>query len=218
MKDLDFSKVGLSFVTQAKHMLKWVHCSLTRSIIIMANSNPNDNSSGEDGTNPRHNEAAPDLDQTRKEPKTFRIDLKPDSGISKTETAILKAAPRKPGTPAAPGETQYFNEKRELILVIRGVVERVVLQDGQKVILGRSDLRTRTTPDIDLTPYGALDRGVSREHASLHIEGEKLYVTDMDSTNGTFLGGNRLTAFTPTALRKGDELLLGRLPVQVLFR
>jgi pSer/pThr/pTyr-binding forkhead associated (FHA) protein len=185
----------------------------------MTNPDQDTNKPPSQGDESQEKPKTSELEETRKEPKTFHFDMRPDlTGVSKTDTAILRAAPRKAGTPTAPSDTTFFSEKRELILVIRGVVERVVLQEGQRVVLGRSDLRTRTTPDVDLTPYGALDRGVSREHASLHIDGEKLYVTDLNSTNGTFLGGNRLTAFTATALRKGDELLLGRLPVQVLFK
>jgi pSer/pThr/pTyr-binding forkhead associated (FHA) protein len=181
-------------------------------------TNKNDNPfSGDDEPNPPLHQTS-ELSEARTDPKKYRLDYRPDVEPGKTDTAVLKATPRKTGAHAAPSETMIFGEKREIILVIRGVVERVVLQEGQKVVLGRSDLRTRNSPDVDLTPYGALDRGVSREHASLHIEGEKLYVTDMNSTNGTILGGTRLEPFTSTVLRKGDELLLGRLPVQVLFR
>jgi len=108
--------------------------------------------------------------------------------------------------------------QRELILVIRGMVERLVLPNDLSIVLGRSDLLTRYHPDVDLTPYGALDRGVSRGHARIHVEDDSLYVTDLGSTNGTFLGGKRLEPNTPTLIGKGDELLLGRLAVQVLFR
>ncbi|MCL4254089.1 MAG: FHA domain-containing protein [Anaerolineae bacterium] len=116
------------------------------------------------------------------------------------------------------GRTGLLGEESEIIFVIRGIVERVVIPKSGNITLGRSDPRTRTRVDLDLTPYGALDRGVSREHVRMHIEDGKLYVTDLGSTNGTFLANVRLEANTPTALRKGDELLLGRLPIQVLFR
>ncbi|MEL6524583.1 MAG: FHA domain-containing protein, partial [Chloroflexota bacterium] len=62
------------------------------------------------------------------------------------------------------------------------------------------------------------DRGVSRVHAQLHYEGGKVFITDLGSTNGTFVSNERLEPKTPTVLRKGDELLLGRLSMQVLFR
>lgn len=118
----------------------------------------------------------------------------------------------------APMELIHTSEQREIILVIRGMVERLVMKDGKHVVLGRTDIKTRTMPNVDLTPYGALDRGVSREHCALHIDGDKIFVTDLGSTNGTWLATERLIPHQPRQLRKGEELLLGRLPVQVLFR
>ncbi len=108
--------------------------------------------------------------------------------------------------------------QHELILVIRGMVERLTIQEDATVLLGRADHQSRYNPEVDLTPYGALDRGVSREHARLHIEDGRLYVTDLGSTNGTFVGGVQLEPDTPRLIGQGDELLLGRLSVQVMFR
>jgi hypothetical protein len=105
-----------------------------------------------------------------------------------------------------------------VILVIRGMVERVVMEEGITYHLGRYDLGAKGNDEIDLTPYGAIDRGVSRVHATLHLEGDFLYITDLGSTNGTYLSGNRLEAETPTVVHKGDEVLLGRLAVQIMFR
>lgn len=142
--------------------------------------------------------------------------------LSKHDTAILANKPqvRRALQQQATGEhqTASLGENREIILVIRGMVERLILPDDKRIILGRTDVKSRFLPDVDLTPYGALDRGVSREHASLHLQGDRLFVTDLNSTNGTYLAGKKLDPHTPSILRKGDELLLGRLPVQVLFR
>lgn len=141
---------------------------------------------------------------------------KPDA--EKPETAILSSKRRRTIIPKASDGTRSLGTQRELLLVVRGIVERFVMPENMSLTLGRADLNARSQPDVDLTPYGALDRGVSRYHVRLHIEGEHLYVTDLGSTNGTFLAGKRLEPETPTLLRKGDELLLGRLAVQILFR
>jgi len=138
------------------------------------------------------------------------------------DTAVLhaKSLPRRQQHPEddTPLELIRTSEQREIILVIRGMVERLVMSDHKTIVLGRTDIKTRTMPNVDLTPYGALDRGVSREHCSLHIDGDKIFVTDLGSTNGTWLATERLIPHQPRQLRKGEELLLGRLPVQVLFR
>lgn len=115
-------------------------------------------------------------------------------------------------------DTAQLGDSREVLLIIRGVVERLLISEDSAYKLGRFDIGTKRFDEIDLSPYGALDRGVSRTHAQLHLEGEHLFITDLGSTNGTYVGGERLAARKPHQLRKGDELLLGRLAIQVMFR
>jgi hypothetical protein len=144
-----------------------------------------------------------------------------ESRIRKPDTAILpnKNVLRRFSSPIQiSGDTSSLSEMHEIILVIRGMVERVEMKADKPITLGRSDMRTRFVPEIDLTPYGALERGVSREHAQLHLEGDHLFITDLESTNGTFIASKRLDPRVPTQIHKGDELLLGRLAVQILFR
>ncbi len=114
--------------------------------------------------------------------------------------------------------TDSLNAKHEIVLLIRGIVERVELEEGDKLVLGRLDGRARQRIDMDLTQYGAVDRGVSREHCSLHLKDKNVFITDLGSTNGTFINSKKLDINVPTQLQKGDELILGRLIVQVLFR
>lgn len=137
------------------------------------------------------------------------------------DTAILpddSASWRKVIDGQAQGTTATLGEQREVLFVIRGMIERVVMQDNSSVTLGRFDTGTVMNEEIDLIPYGAIDRGVSRRHCKIQLQNNQLYVTDLQSTNGTFLAGIRLKPNEQTVLRKGDEVLLGRLAVQVLFR
>ncbi len=114
--------------------------------------------------------------------------------------------------------TMSLGDKQEVVLLIRGMVERVVMEVGTVYKLGRFEIGAAADNEIDLTPYGAQDRGVSRVHAELQIIDAVVHINDLGSTNGTFVNSQRLKPNTPTALRKGDELLLGRLAFQVLFR
>jgi hypothetical protein len=109
-------------------------------------------------------------------------------------------------------------DDREIILVIRGIIERFVIPKDRKLMLGRSNARMRFVPDIDLTPYGALDRGVSRAHAQIWIENGDLYIEDMESTNGTYINNEPVPPNQPKRVTSGNELMLGRLAIQVLFR
>lgn len=114
-------------------------------------------------------------------------------------------------------ETEAIQEvSHEILFLIRGMVERFELKKGQVIKIGRYDV-SKGNDELDLTPYGAGDRGVSRDHASIHVDDDGIHITDLESTNGTYIHGKRLDPFTPTLLQKGTELLLGRLTVQVMF-
>jgi hypothetical protein len=117
-----------------------------------------------------------------------------------------------------PDGTATLGDARELIFIVRGMLERFWMYQHHEIKLGRFEPIGRQTNELDLTPYGAADRGVTRFHARIHIENNHLFITDMNSTNGTYLGGVKVAVHTPTVLRKGAELMLGRLPIQVMYR
>lgn len=48
---------------------------------------------------------------------------------------------------------------------------------------------------------------VSREHTKIHCDGWRIFVEDMNSTNGTYLNEERLTE--PQQLRDGDKIKVG---------
>jgi len=114
--------------------------------------------------------------------------------------------------------TATLGPHQEVILLIRGMPERLLLTEEVSYTLGRFNMKSNLDKEVDLSPYGAAECGVSRRHARLHLEGSHVYLTDLDSTNGTYVSGSRLEANQPNLLHKGDEVLLARLQVQILFR
>lgn len=82
-------------------------------------------------------------------------------------------------------------------------------------VLGRSDPTSHHYPDIDLSPYAAHEKGVSRQHAVIYQAGQELLVKDMGGVNGTYLNGQRLTSHQLYPLNDGDNLILGKLVLQV---
>jgi pSer/pThr/pTyr-binding forkhead associated (FHA) protein len=54
---------------------------------------------------------------------------------------------------------------------------------------------------------------VSRLHCQVSATDEALEVKDLDSTNGTFVNGRRVTS---ARLREGDRLKVGRVELKVL--
>ena len=73
-------------------------------------------------------------------------------------------------------------------------------------------------PDIDLTPYQAYASGVSRLHAVVKRDSERVLVMDLGSSNGTYVNGRRINPHVEEALNHGDILALGKLKIQVLLR
>ena len=88
---------------------------------------------------------------------------------------------------------------------------------SRKTTLGRQGPPDEQGPDINLTPYDALDKGVSRIHAVIQNHGNILTLTDMGSTNGTSLNGERLSPQKPRIIKSNDEIRLGRLVMRIEF-
>jgi hypothetical protein len=172
----------------------------------------------DDTSDARSSNAAP---KVKRRNSALDLELVRETAILSKDNPLLKRALNQQGGQDKDDDSageRIPDAQREIILLIRGMVERVVISAGKTFKLGRFELGSSRPEEIDLTPYGALDRGVSRLHAQLHLEDQQLYITDLESTNGTYLGGEKLPPHDPTPLKKGDELLLGRLAVQILFR
>ena len=79
-----------------------------------------------------------------------------------------------------------------------------------EVLIGREDPVSNIYPDIDLTPHGGEEGGVSRLHAKLLVNGNQYMIEDENSTNFTFVNRQKLAPKTPTPIKDGDEIRLGR--------
>jgi hypothetical protein len=97
-----------------------------------------------------------------------------------------------------------------------GVPILLRLAQSHHVIFGRSD-GASSTIDVDLTPYAGYSNGISRRHAAIALEGERLELWDLDSSNGTYLNGTRLEPRRRHQLRDSDEIRMGKLVLCVYF-
>ncbi|MFZ5917686.1 MAG: FHA domain-containing protein [Chloroflexota bacterium] len=102
-------------------------------------------------------------------------------------------------------------------IVIADIGHRLRLSFKPETLIGRQDAASDTFPDVDLTPYGAVEKGVSRRHARLLFDGSELRLEDIGSVNGTFLNGHRLVPYQSMPLENGDVVQLGMLVFQVFF-
>jgi serine/threonine protein kinase len=95
----------------------------------------------------------------------------------------------------------------------QGVQRLAILQ--KTVIVGRTDPKRGTKPDIDLTIFDP-NMTVSRQHARIRYDDPFFYVEDLKSYNKTKLGELTLAPMQPELLQHGDTLKFGS--VTLVFR
>lgn len=113
--------------------------------------------------------------------------------------------------------SEHFTKDMFVVMHVEDVREPLILQLDQPTVLGRVNTVAGQIPDVDLTGYDAFVKGVSSRHLSLERGAHHLLLTDLGSTNGTFINGKRLPANQPTAVRDGAEVRLGRLILHLYF-
>ncbi len=129
-------------------------------------------------------------------------------------TASLGQVENDPGPAVWPDGDVIVTDKEPVIFEVEGV--QFALPEGQEITVGRHRLPSDSPcPHVDLSSFHAYEKGVSRQHVLVQRKKLLVYVTDMNSTNGTLLNGRRLQPDSERLLRNGDELQLGRFKVKV---
>ena len=86
-----------------------------------------------------------------------------------------------------------------------------VIWEERQIPLGPGENVLGRAPDATVWIEAA---GVSRQHARIRVEGSEAILEDLESKNGTYLRGERVTG--PCPLHDGDQIRLGS--VVVTFR
>lgn len=108
-------------------------------------------------------------------------------GSSKKKKASGKI--KKDETDGAGASLEYPEEKRFVIL------------RKKEFLIGR-----QKEADFSLSE----SRSVSRRHACIRVDGGKYYLSDLNSTNFTFLNGQKLAPGRRAQLSDGDEIMVGK--------
>lgn len=82
-------------------------------------------------------------------------------------------------------------------------------QTGLTYVLGPGNTRAGRSADCEIF---LADVTVSREHARFSVDSNGLSMTDLGSTNGTYVNGERHEA---GKLTEGDELMIGKFHLRV---
>ena len=99
-------------------------------------------------------------------------------------------------------------------LVVVSTGDKILLTK-EEAIIGREDPISSIFPDIDTTPFGGLEGGVSRKHARVYEKDGAYYIEDLNSTNYTLINKQKMVSSSSQQLVVGDEIRLGR--VALLF-
>lgn len=92
----------------------------------------------------------------------------------------------------------------KIIILERGKKKRIVTIDGDKATIGRTPKNGVVLPKPN----------VSKLHARLKLDGDKLMIEDMGSTNGTYLNGERIEK--PEAIDLSDKIFIGDFILKVM--
>ena len=102
-----------------------------------------------------------------------------------------------------------------LKLTLSNTGQEILLPEKDEIIIGREDPVSAIFPDIDTTTYGGEEDGVSRKHVKIFRQGDDYFVEDLHSVNSTFINKTKIEPLTPFKLSDGDELMLGRLKLNI---
>lgn len=80
----------------------------------------------------------------------------------------------------------------------------------RQIVMNRFPFQIGRRPDVTLTLNFPTTSGL---HAEIRLENDVLHLTDLGSTNGTFVNGTRITE--PTLLRQGDLIQFANVPFRV---
>ena len=91
------------------------------------------------------------------------------------------------------------------------------VREDRDFVIGR---KAEGVPDglVDLAPLEGYIMGVSKQHIRIQGTGNGYQITDLGSTNGTWVNGIRLTSNQPVVLPNAAKVRLGRMELYFIYR
>ncbi len=120
--------------------------------------------------------------------------------------APMVAQPQRPPMPVQPQWPQPAPAPMPGAVILAGAM-------GQRIILRPGTSHVGRSPENEIYLD---DTQISRRHAAMMWDGARCAVTDLGSSNGTFVNGRRLMPNVPEALRPGDHVSFGTASVWVI--
>ena len=144
--------------------------------------------------------------------RLVELDSKYTQVIRRGSTGRLE----KPEYPRAGGGLYAPAGEISFILMESG---KIIPAEGKiEIVLGRFVDGQSAQPDIDLSTHDGYGQGVSRLHAVIKNTGQQVSITDLGSSNGTRINGQKIAAQIDFPLNHGDVITMGKLKIQILIR
>ena len=137
-------------------------------------------------------------------------------GVALTEVSV--STTNLGGTGALEAGSDQLDDEHIIFLHVMGYENPVTVQIQEQAVLGRMTGETDGVVHINLADFDADKMGVSRRHALFTRDEDRLLVSDLGSTNHTFVNSQRLHEHDQFVIRDGDELKLGNLIMRVFFK
>jgi len=104
-------------------------------------------------------------------------------------------------------ELQRAKEQDACLIIIRGKPQ------GHRFFLTQTELTLGRDPSADIT---LMDQGISRKHAQVSCSGSRVFVSDLNSSNGTFVNDKKLGPGDRVELAKEDMIKVGNMILKFL--
>ena len=88
---------------------------------------------------------------------------------------------------------------------------------GSLAVIGRTDAKRGIFVEIDLGDFVSDPKIISRRHAQIEQQGERYYLVDLGSVNGTKVNGQPVAKNNRHLLVDGDRIEFGRNGVRMTF-
>lgn len=137
--------------------------------------------------------------------------------IERNQTGLLMTQDGRVPVPPTPSAASLSADAAvSLHLIESGMI--LHLSGQTEFTMGRVAEGQPILPDVDLSPYEAYAQGVSRLHAALKLNNQRVFITDLGSSNGTRVNGQKIQPNVDYPLNHGDVISLGKFKIQVLIR
>ncbi len=106
----------------------------------------------------------------------------------------------------------------EIMIYISGGQQPIRVSNAEQITFGRGATSLEGQRQfIDLEAFHGGAMGVSRQHAVIHVTEDGIFVEDLQSTNGTSVNEQKISAQFRHLLKSGDRVTLGQLRLTVYF-